>query len=293
MTVHAHNAPLTVPLTDQVAAQLAGLSIEELGERLRIVLPDRTVSELRENYLDQVHRHTNTPGIGVDRNWLRADQQGLYFVTQTGDRLNLVLTATAAAELKKNEHTVLVIDQSGSMNIMNDAVFAGAREVVENLPVEAEVRLITFNGTVRVGPLTSRDEANSNLDTRQASGATALRDAIVTAMAAEEDAPEGAAGIVTFVVLTDGQDNASSATVEDVRQVIERANARGWRFLFLGANQDAITAAATYGIARDRALTFGTANAPQAFRAVSENVARYRSMGTDTFTDLDRADSVQ
>jgi hypothetical protein len=287
MTVHA---PLTVPLTDQVAAQLAGLSIKELGERLRIVLPDRTVSELRENYLDQVHRHTNSPGIGVDRDWLRADQQGLYFVTQAGDRLNLVLTPTAAAEKKKGERTVLIVDQSGSMNRINDAVFAGAREVVENLPVEAEVRLITFNETVRVGPLTSRDEANSNLDTRLASGPTALRDAIVMAMAAEE---EDAVEIVTFVVLTDGEDNASSATVEDVRQAIERANARGWRFLFLGANQDAIAAAATYGIARERALTFGTANAPQAFRAVSENVARFRSMGTDTFTELDRADSVQ
>lgn len=292
MTVHA---PLTTPLTDQVAAQLAGLSIEELGERLRIVLPDRTVSELRENYLDQVHRHTNPPGIGVDRDWLRADQQGLYFVTQAGDRLNLVLTPTAAAELKKKERTVLIIDQSGSMNSMNDAVFAGAREVVENLPVDAEVRVITFNETVRVGPLTSRDQANSNLDTRLAHGTTALREAILMAMEAEEeeDEEEEAVEIVTFVVLTDGQDNASSATVEDVRQVIERANARGWRFLFLGANQDAIAAAATYGIARDRALTFGTANAPQAFRAVSENVARFRSMGTDTFTDLDRADSVQ
>ena len=287
MTVHA---PITVPLTDQVAAQLAGLSIEELGERLRIVLPDRTVSELHDNYLEQVHRHTNPPGIGVDRDWLRADHQGLYFVTQAGDRLNLVLTPTAAAEPKKKERTTMVIDQSGSMNVMNEAVFAGAREVVENLPVDAEVRLITFNQTVQVGRLTSRDEANSNLDARLANGATALRDAIMMAMATEEEDPPE---MNTFVVLTDGQDNASSATVEDVRQVIERANARGWRFLFLGANQDAIAAAATYGIARDRALTFGTANAPQAFRAVSENVARFRSMGTDTFTDLDRADSVQ
>ena len=106
--------------------------------------------------------------------------------------------------------------------------------------------------------------------------------------AAEENPVETA----TFVVLTDGADNTSVASVEDVRQVIQRANGRGWRFLFLGANQDAIVTAATYGIARDRALTFGTANAPQAFRAVSENVVAYRSMGTDSFTPVQRAESV-
>ena len=109
MTVHE---PPALPLTEQVAAQLAGLSIHELGERLRIVLPDRTVSVLNQSYLFELHRNvTETPGVYRDR--LHADQQGLFFVDEAGDRLNLVLTNV----LTKQERLELIIDQSGSMNL--------------------------------------------------------------------------------------------------------------------------------------------------------------------------------
>lgn len=279
MTVHGTPA---LPITEQAAAQLAALSIDDLNDRVRIVLPDRTLSELRPEYLVQIHRHV-TAAPGVDRDWLRADAQGLFFVSRAGARLDVVVVP------EEEESHSLVIDQSGSMNTMNAAVFAGAREVVESLPENALVRVSTFNQSVSLGARVSRAEALRQLDTREAAGLTALRDAIVQSIAAEEADPHAK---TTIVVLTDGGDNSSAATADETRDAIQRANARGWRVLFLGANQDAITTAAAYGISSDRALTFGTGNAPQAFRAVSENVQAHRSSGADHFTALQRTESV-
>lgn len=295
MTVAASPVrPMTVQVLEQ---ELAALSLEEIRQRVRIVLPDRTLSELFDNYVEQVHRMATQDPM-ADRDWLRSDANGVFFLSRAGDRLDLVVTsdtptapatAPVSPQVQEGESTVVVLDQSGSMKGMNDAVFAGAREVVENLPDTAAVRLITFNTDVHVGARMSRDEALDSLDTRVTEGLTALRDAIVKAVECEKAEPMS---VTTFVVLTDGADNQSRATVENVRDAIEEANRRNWRFLFLGANQDAITTAATFGIPQERALTFGTQNAPQAFRAVSENVQAYRSLGTDHFTGLQRSESV-
>jgi hypothetical protein len=54
---------------------------------------------------------------------------------------------------------------------------------------------------------------------------------------------------VIVVVLTDGQENASlEYTLEDVRKQITERTAHGWKFVFLGAAQDAWEQARTMGV---------------------------------------------
>jgi hypothetical protein len=69
---------------------------------------------------------------------------------------------------------------------------------------------------------------------------------------AEDDRP----GKVIFFIITDGEENASSEFTNDkVKEMVElQKNTYNWEFIFLGANIDAFSAAASMGISADRAF---------------------------------------
>lgn len=117
-------------------------------------------------------------------------------------------------------------------------------------------------------------------------GNTALLDAMGSAidrtgtrllLMREPDRP----GKVVFVVITDGIENASRKYRADlVNQMIAHQRSKyGWEFVFLGANQDAITSAAQFGMSMANAMTYQhTGHGTQrAFAATSENLAKFRS----------------
>ena len=88
--------------------------------------------------------------------------------------------------------------------------------------------------------------------------------------------------VAILIAITDGQDNMSRKfTAADLNQRVKSAKQRGISVLFMGANQDAIQTAATYGIAAGAALTFGATPdaAAAAFRAVSQVTYRCASGG--------------
>lgn len=61
-----------------------------------------------------------------------------------------------------------------------------------------------------------------------------------------------------FVITTDGMENASQEyTYEKIKSMVELEKEKyGWEFIFLGANIDAISTAARFGIASDRAANY-------------------------------------
>ncbi len=65
-------------------------------------------------------------------------------------------------------------------------------------------------------------------------------------------------GSVIFVIQTDGFENASRKYSEpEINNMIaEHRDKYCWQFVFLGANQDAISSAAKFGIEADAALTY-------------------------------------
>jgi uncharacterized protein YegL len=63
---------------------------------------------------------------------------------------------------------------------------------------------------------------------------------------------------VMFVIITDGQENASQLyCAQKVKKMIEKQKAQyGWEFVFLGANIDAVQTARDFGIDADRAQNY-------------------------------------
>lgn len=126
-------------------------------------------------------------------------------------------------------------------------------------------------------------------------GNTALLDAIGRAIG--DTGARLAAGPsekVVFVIITDGQENASHEYNQaKVHEMIEHQRDKyQWEFVFLGANQDAIKAATNLGMNAANAMTYAhnAAGTSQAFAAVSGNLSAMRS-GTKrsmSYTDEQR-----
>jgi hypothetical protein len=88
---------------------------------------------------------------------------------------------------------------------------------------------------------------------------TALFDAVLTGTQMMDINLKTSKSKVLFVILTDGQENASRRlTSHHVFNTLVRSKrAQGWEFVFLAANQDAIATGQTFGFAQDACLTFG------------------------------------
>lgn len=116
-------------------------------------------------------------------------------------------------------------------------------------------------------------------------GGTALYDAIghavedcksVIASAAPDAKPDD----VYVIILTDGQENSSKSYNSDsIRRLIdEQQQQHDWKFIFLAANQDAMTAGTSMGISREACLDFAQSDVEQrsAMTSVSAAISRQK-----------------
>ena len=171
---------------------------------------------------------------------------------------------------RKNNITelVFILDRSGSMSGLESDTIGGFNAMIEkqkNEEGEAYVSTILFDDVSsvlhdrlpleKVPKMTEKDYS--------VCGCTALVDAIGGAIhhignihkyARPEDVPAH----TMFIITTDGQENASHKySSNTVKKMIERQKEKyGWEFLFIGANIDAVETAASFGIARNRAVDY-------------------------------------
>ena len=184
----------------------------------------------------------------------------------------------------------LIVDNSGSMSDASKAHIDGARELIGELPEGVLVTYSCFNRTVSIGQRLGRDEILRRLERPVCTGATSLYDAIVLAVAHEEERPMQQ---TTIVVVTDGVDTSSTRGIDDARRAVDRVNAREmWNLLFLGTSQDAVQSAAAFGVPVQRALTFGNERATYAYRALSRVVSDSRTGSDVEFTQVHRQESM-
>lgn len=93
--------------------------------------------------------------------------------------------------------------------------------------------------------------------------------------------PENVPEHILFVITTDGMENAShhydSATVKKL--IEKKKKKKGWEFLFIGANIDAVKTASRFGISKDRAVNYvaDEKGTQVVYNAVSEAVGRVRA----------------
>lgn len=179
----------------------------------------------------------------------------------------------------------LVVDRSGSMaSIKNDAE-GGINEFVREQSQESGEALLTlmqFDTEYELvhNGINVADVPPYKLKPR---GMTALLDAVgrginetgerLAAMP-EEDRP----GLVVFVIVTDGHENASVEFPRaQVRKMIQhQQESYNWQFTFLAANQDAFAEGGSLGVKADGIANFAIGNMKATYAATNAKVARMR-----------------
>jgi hypothetical protein len=205
-------------------------------------------------------------------------------VKKTATKKTTKKKATAVDAEKKLTETevVIVLDRSGSMGSIMDATVKGFNTFIneqKNAEGKAFITLIQFDDRYEINYKSTPVEEVIDLvvgETFVPRGMTALHDAIgktINELNTDRD--------VTFVIITDGEENSSREyTGEAVKKMIKSCeNDKQWKFVYLGANQDAVIVAKNYGIGGSNALTY-TADASHttmAFANVSSNVSSMRS----------------
>lgn len=122
----------------------------------------------------------------------------------------------------------LVVDNSGSMIARHNMVIAGVRAFAESSLDEDELFAIVFNENVRL-PLPdgvkftrSRPQIFGSLSRYRAGGKTAVHDAVVAGL---EHLLEASHQKRVLIVLSDGEDNASRHSEDDMLQRARGSNA--------------------------------------------------------------------
>jgi uncharacterized protein YegL len=225
--------------------------------------------------------------------------------------------------MKENLTSInVILDGSGSMGRLVNDTIGGFNQFLQDqqaLPGEALLSLTIFNTkpTVVHDCLPIANVPALNKDVYKASGGTALLDAVgltvdnvgqKLASMREEDRPSK----ILFLIITDGEENASSIPSDDFVRILEdvkRKTAAGkghygvgtpklkyplerikemiehqtskynWEFVFLGANIDAFGEGGKLGVAAGNTLQYDASGAGVRgmYKSISQGATRLRS----------------
>ena len=185
---------------------------------------------------------------------------------------------------------VFILDRSGSMSGLEKDTIGGFNSMLEKQKKEegdAVISTILFDDRTEVlhdrlrieevGPLTEKEY--------YVRGCTALLDAVGGAIdhikkerksMPKKDRPDK----TIFIITTDGMENSSTRyNYKQIKKMIEKRKTKGWEFLFLGANIDAVAEAAKFGISEQRAVKYecDAVGTRMNFDVLSRTVARARA----------------
>lgn len=162
----------------------------------------------------------------------------------------------------KNTEIIFVIDKSGSMSHLAGDTIGGFNGFIESqkaLDGKATLTTVLFDTSWKIlhdGVDIHEVKAMTSSD-YMASGGTAMLDAIGEIINRVQDRhdelgtekPEE----VLFVITTDGEENSSRTfNKKQIEKMIKhQTNGHGWKFMFLGANMDAVKEAESIGISKD------------------------------------------
>lgn len=185
---------------------------------------------------------------------------------------------------------VFILDKSGSMAGLEADTIGGYNAMLQKQKEaqgEAVVTTVLFSNGLDlihdriniqgVAPITEREY--------EVGGMTALLDAIGSTIqeignVQKGTSEEARAKRVLFVITTDGMENASKEYgVETVKMMIaNQQNLYDWEFIFLGANIDAVSTAAKFGIHEDFAVKYHAdrEGTQVNFEALNEAVTTFR-----------------
>lgn len=193
--------------------------------------------------------------------------------------------------MKDETHITFIVDRSGSMSHLREDTIGSINSFIEDQkkePNKATFSLIQF-GTDYEFIHKNKDLKDVSLITNEykINGLTALLDAIGRGIdetgqylesLSEEDRPNK----VIFAILTDGLENSSkeynSKQIKDKIEVQQKNY--NWAFMFLGAEEDSIIQAESFGIGKDMSAVYKPTidGTKFAMNAISAKVSTYRSL---------------
>jgi len=188
---------------------------------------------------------------------------------------------------------VVLMDASGSMGVSVNDVIGGFKTFLQEQRKchEGYIRLtlIQFSSLFPQHVVYNRamlDDVNLTAEQYKPLGGTPLYDALAMAITTtgnklaamqEYERP----GKVVFLVITDGEENASKEFTGPVVQAMvkHQESTYQWQFVYIGADVDAFAQASAVAIDKTKTANFvrNKAGYINAFRAVGSNVAGYRS----------------
>lgn len=198
---------------------------------------------------------------------------------------------------------VFILDRSGSMfSIKGDTIGGFNQFVDEQKGVSGDVRmsLVQFDDEYEVvfEDVGIKKVKDLNGTTYEPRGMTALLGAIGKTVTDRKAAykklkKKYRPGKVAVVILTDGIENASNhaewsrpfADVQKIHDLVTQQRDKGWEFIFLGANMDAIATATSFGMSAGAAGNFAPTGAGVR--------SAYAASGSLTTSYLDDSTTVQ
>ncbi|MER6514786.1 vWA domain-containing protein [Nonomuraea sp. NPDC001636] len=200
----------------------------------------------------------------------------------SGRPLTSTLKGTNVPNSNRHDITV-ILDRSGSMLTVASDTEGGLKAFLAEQaanPGETYVSLYQFSNHCE--PVYEYSLLADVPDyTLHPTGMTALLDAVgstITTKRAHFDAmPDSdVPGRITVVILTDGLENASTEwrSRRQVRRLINELQAKGWVFVFLGADQDAFAAAGDMGIGADTTLSYSSRRTAETLTRAGRMVSR-------------------
>jgi hypothetical protein len=182
---------------------------------------------------------------------------------------------------------LVITDRSGSTANISGDIVGGFNRFLEDqkkIPGKALMtytQFDTLHETLYTGrPL--QDVEPLRPEQHQPRGGTALLDAIGLTLETQgaRIAKENWAELVVVCILTDGRENASQLyTRERIREMIAHAEAHDWKFVYVGANQDAFEVSRGLGMVRGQSFTYAadSQGTHDAYVHTCSTVSAYRS----------------
>lgn len=182
----------------------------------------------------------------------------------------------------------LVVDRSGSMHSIASDVVGSVKQFIGSQKQNsgrASLTVVQFDHSYEVIhdfvdiKVVDEETFAKNYNPR---GSTALLDAIgrtTIALKQKIDAmvPTERPTKIVVAVITDGLENASKEfNIAQIKDMIQKHEALGWDFMFMGATLDTVEIAKNYGFSADKAASYSTANFNCSMQLINEKVRQAR-----------------
>ena len=199
--------------------------------------------------------------------------------------------------MKTTTDITIILDRSASMSSIKSATIEGYNSFLKEQKSsknDSAISLIQFDDQYETVYENQNIESVANLNNKsfEPRGMTALIDAIGLTINStkkrikalpKDERPKS----TIIAIITDGFENASTKyTRKEIYKMIRKREEKDqWNFVFIGANQDAIHEAHSFGISGDKALTFSADSngIKDALNSFSSNIAAFSDSNLEGF----------